>query len=135
MDVKPTEAGEHQHRFDDQRMEIIMGRLLQFGVLLASLVMLVGGILYMRSHHGETPDYRVFKSEPRALRHIPGVGHGVAAGEPAAIIELAVLLLIATPVARVAFALIAFAIERDKLYIVVSTIVLAVLLYGFFRSQ
>lgn len=112
-----------------------MGRLLQFGVLLASLVMLVGGILYVRSHRAETPDYRVFKSEPRPLRHIGGVAHGVAAGEPAAIIELAVLLLIATPIARVVFALIAFSIERDKLYILVSTVVLAVLLYGFFHSR
>ncbi len=56
-------------------------------------------------------------------------------GDPAAIIQLAVLLLIATPVARVVFALIAFGIERDKLYVAVSALVLAVLLFGFFRSQ
>jgi uncharacterized membrane protein len=133
MVVKAT--GVQVYHFDDQRMEIFMGRLLQFGVLLASLVMLVGGILYVRLHHAETPDYRVFKSEPSALRHFSGVAHGVAAGDSSAIIELAVLLLIATPVARVAFALIAFSIERDKLYILVSTVVLAVLLYGFFQSQ
>ena len=66
------------------------------------------------------PDYRVFKSEPQALRHVGGVMRGVAAGDSAAIIQLAVLLLIATPVARVVFALIAFGIERDKLYIAVS---------------
>ena len=64
-----------------------------------------------------------------------GIAHGVAAGEPAAIIQLAVLLLIATPVARVVFALIAFGIERDKLYIIVSSVVLAVLLFGFFHSR
>lgn len=127
--------GNQEHHFDDQRMEVIMGRLLQFGVLLASLVMLVGGILYVRLHQAETPDYRVFKSEPRALRHFSGVAQGVAAGDSSAIIEMAVLLLIATPVARVAFALIAFGVERDKLYILVSTVVLAVLLYGFFQSQ
>jgi uncharacterized membrane protein len=121
--------------FDDRRMETIMGRLLQIGVLLASFVMLVGGLLYVRAHHEVVPDYRVFKGEPQALRHIGGVMGGVAAGDPAAIIQFAVLLLIATPVARVIFALIAFGIERDKLYIGVSALVLAVLLYGFFRSQ
>ncbi|MGA7243395.1 MAG: DUF1634 domain-containing protein [Terracidiphilus sp.] len=121
--------------FDDRSMETIMGRVLQVGVLLASLVMLVGGLLYVRAHHEVVPDYRVFKSEPQALRHIGGVMGGVAAGDPAAIIQFAVLLLIATPVARVIFALIAFGIERDKLYIGVSALVLAVLLYGFFRSQ
>ena len=116
-------------------MEEIMGRLLQFGVLLASFVMLAGGIFYLRAHRSETPDYRVFTREPQALGHFSGILHGIAAGEPAAIIQVAVLLLIATPVARVVFALIAFAIERDRLYVIVSTIVLAVLLYGFFRSQ
>jgi uncharacterized membrane protein len=112
-----------------------MGRLLQVGVLLASFVMMAGGILYMRAHHAAMPDYRVFQSEPQALRHVAGVLKGVAAGDSAAVIQLAVLLLIATPVARVVFALIAFGIERDKLYIAVSAVVLAVLLFGFLRSQ
>ena len=116
-------------------MEMIMGRLLQVGVLLASFVMLVGGIFYLQAHRSATPDYRVFTSEPQNLRHVNGVIKGIAAGDPAAIIQLAVLLLIATPVARVVFSLIAFGIERDKLYIGISTLVLAVLLYGFLRSQ
>jgi uncharacterized membrane protein len=127
-------AAQEDH-FDDRRMETIMGRLLQVGVMLASFVMLTGGLLYLRAHHAEIPEYRVFKSEPQALRHIGGVVRGVATWDPAAIIQLAVLLLIATPVARVAFALIAFGIERDKLYVAVSALVLAVLLFGFFRSQ
>ena len=75
------------------------------------------------------------RAEPQTLRHVGGVITGVAAGDPAAIIQLAVLLLIATPVARVVFALIAFGIERDKLYVGVSALVLAVLLFGFLRSQ
>jgi uncharacterized membrane protein len=131
---KPAPEG-HEGHFDDRKMETIMGRLLQVGVLLASLVMLAGGIFYVRAHHAATPDYRVFKSEPQALRHIGGVVRGVAKGDSEAVIQLAVLLLIATPVARVVFALIAFGIERDKLYIAVSAVVLAVLLFGFIRSQ
>ena len=131
---KPEEAGRQDH-FDDRTMETIMGRLLQVGVLLASFVMLVGGMLYVGAHHAGTPDYRVFKSEPQDLRHVSGVMGGVVVGDPAAIIQLAVLLLIATPVARVVFSVIAFGIERDRLYIGVSAVVLAVLLFGFFRSQ
>lgn len=125
----------HEGRFNDRSMEVIMGRLLQVGVLLASCVMLVGGLLFVKAHHSARPDYRVFKSEPQALRHISGVMSGIAAGDPAAIIQLAVLLLIATPVARVVFALIAFGIERDRIYVCVSAVVLVVLLFGFFRSQ
>ena len=116
-------------------MEVIMGRLLQIGVLLASFFMITGGLLYMRAHFGETPNYRVFSSEPQRLRHFSGVFAGIKTGDPAALIQLAVLLLIATPVARVVFALVAFLIERDKLFVGISSIVLAVLLYGFLRPQ
>jgi uncharacterized membrane protein len=122
-------------KFDDRRMEIIMGRLLQVGVMLASLVVLVGGILFARAHTGSWPDYHSFKSEPENLRRATGIGHGVATGDPASIIVLGVLLLIATPVARVAFAVVAFAMERDKLYVAVSLVVLAVLLFGFLSSR
>jgi uncharacterized membrane protein len=127
-----TGSAEH---FNDRQMETIMGRLLQVGVLLASFVMLVGGVLYVKAHQASNPDYRVFRSEPVALRHFAGIAHGISTGDPAAIIQLAVLLLIATPVARVVFALIAFGMERDKLYIFVSALVLAVLLYGFLRPE
>jgi uncharacterized membrane protein len=40
------------------------------------------------------------------------------------------VLLIATPAARVALTLGAFIIQRDRLYIVTTSIVLALLLYG-----
>jgi uncharacterized membrane protein len=122
-------------QLDDHTMEIIMGRLLQVGVLLASLVVLLGGILYVRTHAGSWPDFRTFKSEPENLRQVVGVGRGVAAGDPASIIVLGLLLLIATPVARVAFAVVAFAMEKDKLYFAVSLTVLAVLLFGFLYSR
>ena len=133
LDEKPTTG--HQDNFDDRRMEEVMGRLLQVGVLLASFVMLAGGIFYLTAHPSEKPDYRVFTRESQALGSFGSVLHAIAAGDPAATIQVAVLLLIATPVARVVFALIAFAIERDRLYVAVSTVVLAVLLYGFFRSH
>ena len=126
---------QNHERFDDRRMELIMGRLLQIGVLLASFVMIAGGLLYMHAHSGETPNYRVFSSEPQRLRHFSGVLEGIKTGDPAALIQLAVLLLIATPVARVVFALIAFLIERDRLLVLISAVVLGVLLYGFLRPQ
>jgi uncharacterized membrane protein len=122
-------------RFGDPQMESMMGRLLQAEVLLASAVVLMGGVLYLHGHHGGVPNYRSFSSEPAKLRQLGDLRHGLSTGDPATIIQLGVLLLIATPVARVAFALVAFAIERDKLYVAVSLIVLVVLLLSFFRSQ
>jgi uncharacterized membrane protein len=122
-------------KFGDPQMEVMMGRLLQVGVLLASAVVLIGGVLYLHAQNGSVPNYRSFSSEPAKLRQLREMGHAIATGDPATIIQLGILLLIATPVARVAFALVAFAIERDRLYVAVSLIVLVVLLLSFFHAQ
>jgi uncharacterized membrane protein len=108
-------------------METMMGRLLQAGVLLASAVVLAGGVLFVRANFGHIADYRTFAGEPDGLRHARGLFRLLMAGDPAAVIQVGVLLLIATPVARVVFAVIAFALERDRLYVAVSLTVLAVL--------
>jgi uncharacterized membrane protein len=133
--MKPPAVAKEESSFDDRRMELMMGRLLQVGVVLASAVILVGVVLYLRSRHTAVADYRVFVSEPDALRK-PGrlfgeIGHGSAA----ALIQLGVLLLIATPVARVVFAVIAFLVERDWLYVSISMIVLGVLVFSLIHSS
>jgi uncharacterized membrane protein len=115
-------------RFDDQRMDTMMGRLLQTGVLLASTVVLIGGVLYLKTNAHHPVSYRTFLSEPADLRDPVQLFHLLATGNAAAIIQLGILLLIATPIARVAFAVIAFALQRDRLYVAVSLIVLAVLI-------
>ena len=119
--------------FNDDRMEAIMGRLLQVGVLLASATVLVGGVLYLRERASVPVSYRRFSGEAGALRHLSRLAHGIAHGDPAAIIQLGVLLLIGTPIARVIFAVIAFAIERDRLYLAISLGVLTILLVSFLR--
>ncbi len=120
--------------FDDRLMEVVMGRLLQVGVLLAATVVLAGGILYLVTHAGAQSNYRVFAAQPLRLRHPAAMLRGIAHGDPLAVIQLGILLLVATPICRVIFAAIAFALEKDRLYIVVSAIVLAVLLIGMLRG-
>jgi uncharacterized membrane protein len=80
-------------------------------------------------------NYKVFVSEPSAFRTVGALLHDIATGDSAAIIQLGVLLLIATPIARVAFAAVGFALERDRLYLAISVVILAVLLVGFFYSK
>jgi uncharacterized membrane protein len=116
--------------FDDRRMEIMMGRLLQAGVLLASTVVLIGGVLYLKAHASTHPNYRTFTGEAANLRYPTRLLSLLKAGDPAAIVQLGILLLIATPVARVVFAVIGFAIERDRLYVAISLTVLAVLTFS-----
>ncbi|MDP9039392.1 MAG: DUF1634 domain-containing protein [Acidobacteriota bacterium] len=120
--------------FNDDRMEALMGLLLRTGVVFACTVVLAGGIFYLQDHHGQLVDYRRFVGHPVTLRHPAELGAGIARGEATAIVELGILLLIATPVARVAFAVVAFAIERDRLYVAISLVVLAVLVWGLARG-
>ena len=49
-------------------------------------------------------------------------------------IRLGILLLIATPIMRVAYCVYSFAVQKDKIYVLVSGIVLSVLLYSFFYA-
>ncbi|HEY6412369.1 MAG TPA: DUF1634 domain-containing protein [Edaphobacter sp.] len=117
----------------DHRIENMMGRLLQVGVLFASAVVLIGGLLYLRTH--EARDYRTFTSEPASLRHPAELFRLLLTGDAAAVVQLGVLLLIATPIARVVFAAIGFAVERDRLYVAISLAVLAVLIFGLLHTS
>jgi len=118
----------------DQRIEIIVGTLLRVGVLLSASVVLIGGMIYLTRHGHEHINYSTFHGEPENLKSIPGIAKGTAGFHGQAIIQLGLLLLIATPVARVAFSAVAFAIERDSMYVAITLVVLAVLLYSLFAS-
>lgn len=121
-------------RWSDQRVEQLVGGLLRVGVLVAALVVAAGGVEYLRREGHRTHDYRVFASEPRDLRGVAGILHDVATGSSAGIIQLGLLLLMATPVARVLLSVIAFALQRDRLYVGVTLVVLSVLLYSLLAS-
>jgi uncharacterized membrane protein len=114
----------------DHRAENTIGILLRTGVTLSALVVLFGGILYLTHSWSSATHYGTFRSEPGDLRHISGIIRDSMALHPAGIIQLGLLLLIATPITRVAFSVWAFAEERDWLYVTVTLIVLALLLFS-----
>lgn len=119
-----------KQRVSDHAVEQVVGRMLQLGVLLAALVVLIGAVLLLLQHGSERVSYAAFSGEPERLRSIAGIVRGTMAMRSDAIVQLGLLLLIATPIARVALTLVAFAIQRDRTYIVITLIVLALLLYG-----
>ena len=118
----------------DRRVETIVGNLLRAGVILSALVVLSGGIVFLIRHGMEPANYRVFRGEPSELRHVRGIFRGIAALHSRAIVQLGLLLLIATPISRVALALFGFAEERDRLYMVFTGMVLIILLYSLLGS-
>ena len=114
----------------DRQVEVSIATLLRTGVLLAAAVVLLGGVLYV-AHSGHMPaNYHVFRGEPKDLRTLGGVIHDALSGSATGIIELGLLLLILTPIARVVFSVVAFVRERDAMYVVLTLVVLCVLLYS-----
>lgn len=118
--------------WNDKRVELWVGLMLRIGVLLAAAVVLVGGVLYEAQNRGPRPDYSKFQGEPAAYSTLHGAAMGIATLEPRSIIMFGLLLLIATPIARVGMCVVGFAFERDKLYVAVSSLVLLILLYSIF---
>jgi uncharacterized membrane protein len=114
----------------EQQLENIVGNLLRVGVMLAAVVVFGGGALYLIRHGASSPDYRVFHGEPADLRSVPGVVTEALSLQGRGIIQLGLLLLIATPIARVAFSVFAFAQQRDRTYVVVTLVVFGILLYS-----
>jgi len=117
-------------KWTDQKVEGVIGNLLRTGVILSATVVLIGAAIYLVRHGGSPADYRVFQGEPNDLRSLPGIIQRSIHLSGRGIIQLGLLLLIATPVARVAFAIYGFAAEGDRLYVAFSSLVLAVLLYS-----
>lgn len=127
---------ENQPRgWTDQQVEHFVGALLLVGVLVSATCVVVGGVVYLYRHAGEPPEYHEFIGEPPNLRSLKGVAAQVWAFRGRGIIQLGLLLLIATPLARVIFSVLAFARQRDWTYVVVTLLVLAVLLFSLFGES
>jgi len=109
------------------RVQRAVGNLLRVGVLLAAAVVLVGGVFFLARHGGAVADYSVFRGEPTSFRSLAGVLKSSLAESGRGIIQLGLVILVATPVARVAFTAVAFAIERDRTYVLVALLVLSLL--------
>jgi uncharacterized membrane protein len=122
------------HGWSDQTIEEIVGNLLRVGVSLSALVVFLGAVIYLVRHGLSPVEYGVFRGEPAALRTIPGILRYTFALRGRGIIQLGLILLIATPVARVAFSIVGFAKERDRLYVIFTVIVFLILLYSLFGS-
>lgn len=124
------ENGGKTSRWSDERVEEIMGNLLRAGVILAAMVVLAGGIFYLIRYGSTSPDYRVFRGEPADLRSVLGILTNAIDLHSRGLIQFGLLLLVATPVARVAFSIFAFARQCDFTYVVLTLVVFTVLIYS-----
>jgi uncharacterized membrane protein len=117
-------------QWDNHQTEEMIGNLLRAGVMLAAAVVLVGGVIFLARNGTRLPDYQVFRREPGDLENVPGIVRQAFDARGRGVIQLGLLILIATPIARVVLAAIAFALQRDHLYVLVSLAVLAILIFS-----
>jgi uncharacterized membrane protein len=120
---------------DDKRLETMIGELLRSGVILAAGVVLLGGALYLTGHSHDPVSYKTFNPGGSDVRSLAGIVKSAAHLQSEGLIQLGLLLLIATPVARVAVAVAGFALERDRLYTIVSLIVLVILVLSLLHAS
>jgi uncharacterized membrane protein len=130
-----SDQGMNERGMNDQRLETIIGQLLRAGVLLAAATVLIGGILYLVQHHSDPVNYSVFAPGGADTRSVSGIVQSAAHGQSEAIIQVGLLLLILTPIARVAVAIVGFLLERDRFYALVSLIVLAILVFSLIHAS
>src|ERR1700712_2563642 len=102
--------------FKDKDMQVIIGWILRGGVIISMLIVFIGGVIFLYNHGYSTPNYHEFKQVPYFIHNMAGILNGVLNRKGQAIIQLGILLLIITPIMRVAFSVIGFVIEKDYLY-------------------
>ncbi|HET7104922.1 MAG TPA: DUF1634 domain-containing protein [Terracidiphilus sp.] len=119
---------------DDKRLQSFIGNLLRAGVLLAAAIVFAGAVLYLFQHHADKVAYENFHAESPSLSTLAGIVNSAFHLDSAGLMQFGLLLLIATPVARVVLAAVGFYLERDYLYVTVSLIVLGILLFSMLNA-
>ena len=121
-----------KNKITDYDMESVMGTLLITGVIISAALVVFGGIIYLYQNGFSYPHFNTSRSDPSNLGWVKQIIKGVGNLDSLSIIQLGLLLLIATPVSRVIFSIIGFFFEKDYLYVIISLIVLIILAYSIF---
>jgi uncharacterized membrane protein len=115
-------------KIPEGKMGLVISWVLRIGVITAAALTLSGGVLYLLHSGGSVVSYGVSHRGPTILRNFTDLLRAGFGGGSGAIMQLGLIVLIATPVARVLFSVFAFLLDRDYLYVVITIIVLLILL-------
>ena len=129
MDLMEKSNQMTQEKFGEKDFQKIVGNLLRYGVWISLSVAFIGGIVYLLHHGSEIENYSVFKeNDQNIFEVIAAVYNGVVQGQGESIIFFGIVLLFLTPVFRVLLSLFSFLLEKDHLYVIVTTIVIGIII-------
>lgn len=122
-----------------ERVERVISVLLRVGVVVSLLVVVAGTVVSFVHHpaylYSATDLGYLTKPGGAVPRTLGDVAAGVRAGRGQAIVVAGLLLLVATPVLRVAVAVAAFLLQKDRVFALITAVVLALLLLSFFLGR
>jgi uncharacterized membrane protein len=118
----------------DERLERMIGNTLRAGVLTSAAIVGIAGLFYLIQHRTDHVTYEAFQLERANLRMLPGIFRSAVRLRTDALIQMGLVFLIATPIARVVLAAVGFHLERDWLYVGISLVVGTVLVYSLMHA-
>ncbi len=116
-----------KYYLNDREIQIIVATLLRIGVIVSVLFVLVGGVVYLYQQQGQQVALGTFRPELNPYTSIRGIVEGLRVLEGLAIVQLGVVLLIFTPIARIVFSIFGFLIEKDWLYVFIGFLILCII--------
>lgn len=115
---------------NERQLEKSISNFVKVGIIIASSIVLFGGTLYLVHHGAEPANYDYFRGEPSVLRSPKTVLESALIGDVLSIIQLGILVIIITPIARVALSALIFWERRDWAYVFFTLFVLTGLIYS-----
>ncbi|MCF6164534.1 putative integral membrane protein [Furfurilactobacillus rossiae] len=125
MDNKDTKNAEEEKISKEMaQVEIMIGQILRIGVIISAVIMLIGFIAYGIQGSTGLPSHGAVT--------ITAIATGLLSFKSGSVMMLGLFCLILTPVLRVVVSIYAFYVEKDSLYVWITSAVLVILLFALF---
>lgn len=119
----------------DPDMELVISRIMRYGIVVASVIVIIGSVTFLSTHGKDKPQYATFNGQPKELTNVFRIISSLSSTNGLGLIEFGMVVLIAIPVLRVAFSIASFIAEKDKVYVIITSLVFILLLYSLLGQQ
>ena len=111
---------------------LLISKLMVGIIFISSFIMLIGGIIYLIHHGQDTANFQKFQGEPVSYTSFMGIWKSAFSLSSRGIMELGLLLMVFGQAIRVLLTLILFALEKDRVFILISLFILIIMIYSLF---